>query len=1181
MSGKDDTKNSPPKSTEREVTDPITRRPLFIHDSSSAELDQVISGQTDASDKSASSSNKKNRSMEELIRDETRQPWWTDPDDTGSRLRTRFALLAGAAAGVGGSASIVLSSILGGVFGSSRNGSGRLVWTDFLVGSLGCTLIALATAGFVFYNNFLDLAGEEGDKGESQPDVQSEKEPSAEPSQSNPESALWLNSFLSTLWPIVNPILFTSLSDMLEDSLQASLPKFINGVRVADLGQGKEPIRILGMRTLDSFEHGVKSMDSGPKSSDAEGDDNSNEETLGGNYVNLELALAYRTRSSKHDPSSSSDKKENSPRDMKTQAQHMHLLIEFYLSGPGGIVFPVFVEVTGFVGSARLRIQLTPDPPFLNLLTLTFLGQPKVTISVTPLARDFMNMMDVPGLSSFIQESIDSVMNTYVAPRSMTLDLKTMLTGREKVDTEAKGVVIVVVKSAKNFRDGDAIKAWKLWKGEDREKESKGDVYVTVGWGKWGKVLWKTRVIQNEGHPVWEETTVLLVTPAELNAKEKIKLQLWDSDRFTAHDNLGAVEVDLGDIMRSKRNINTLVTRTDPLKGDDGSDWPGTLTWNCGYFEKTGIEELMESLKNSQAKAKPAVQSGDAPEQVQEVEERDKQGQGQHNTNPIEELKQGLEKVAQEVGEKTGDSHSRETVKHTEKEKEKEAIDDMIAGSPPAKEWPAGILSVRVMQIAGVEVQNTKNRTSTKEDEGASGGGGDAPSPYCTIVINHQRVYKTRTKMKESNPYYDAGTERFIPSWLSSIVMIAVRDFRQHEQHPLIGVVILPIHSLFTSRGRSQITDTFPLQGGIGCGRMRVSLVFRSLKISIPGPRARIPLADAGEGKTGRECNLGLGWESGTLEIYPETISFQPEGAGNDFHLESSKIIFKTLFGKGKVLPNSNDECQSQTWNSRRGKPIRLPVLRKFSSCVLIQFRKRVHVLEYKVLAFATVWLRDIPDTEEVDAVVEVWENLDDAMEWARFNYNSIGQGMAQVFGEDGNAGEGRENGKQKPSPKKLGTLHMKMRFWPGLSGYHRKAGNHDKGLADVMEMLDCMESSREEIQADLGIRFDEEEDDDDSSSSSSSSSSDESEGEDEGNGETGRVGANVGGLKDEVKGYRSRKKELHRNHRGLMQWGFARKLAWMGHEAEDKSQEVKEKIVGRMKHGNKYGLDGGMEKEA
>ena len=75
-------------------------------------------------------------------------------------------------------------------------------------------------------------------------------------------------------------------------------------------------------------------------------------------------------------------------------------------------------------------MQLTPDPPFVGLATMTFLGQPKIELSCTPLFRRMPNLMDLPLISNFVQSAVDAAMAEYVAPKSLTLDLKAMLAGK-------------------------------------------------------------------------------------------------------------------------------------------------------------------------------------------------------------------------------------------------------------------------------------------------------------------------------------------------------------------------------------------------------------------------------------------------------------------------------------------------------------------------------------------------------------------------------------------------------------------------------------------------------------------------------------------------------------------------------------------------------------------------------
>lgn len=65
-----------------------------------------------------------------------------------------------------------------------------------------------------------------------------------------PESTEWLNALFAVVWPLVDPAMFASVIDMVEDIMQASLPKFVDAVRISDFGLGDNPFRIVAMRGL-------------------------------------------------------------------------------------------------------------------------------------------------------------------------------------------------------------------------------------------------------------------------------------------------------------------------------------------------------------------------------------------------------------------------------------------------------------------------------------------------------------------------------------------------------------------------------------------------------------------------------------------------------------------------------------------------------------------------------------------------------------------------------------------------------------------------------------------------------------------------------------------------------------------------------------------------------------------
>src|SRR3954454_15954717 len=65
-----------------------------------------------------------------------------------------------------------------------------------------------------------------------------------------PESVEWMNTFLAVVWGLINPDMFAAVADTLEDVMQASVPGIIENVKVNDISQGSNPLRVLSLRAL-------------------------------------------------------------------------------------------------------------------------------------------------------------------------------------------------------------------------------------------------------------------------------------------------------------------------------------------------------------------------------------------------------------------------------------------------------------------------------------------------------------------------------------------------------------------------------------------------------------------------------------------------------------------------------------------------------------------------------------------------------------------------------------------------------------------------------------------------------------------------------------------------------------------------------------------------------------------
>ncbi|KAF1963079.1 hypothetical protein CC80DRAFT_434501 [Byssothecium circinans] len=745
-----------------------------------------------------------------------------------------------------------------------------------------------------------------------------------------PESVEWMNTLLGVVWGLINPDMFQGVADTLEDVMQASVPGIIENVRVAEINQGSNPLRILSLRALpDSHmqelkesihEENKKSKDPQEAAADEEG----------GDFYNLEVSFAYHAQPS---GKRASDK-----------ARNMHMQLVFYLGIKGlfGVPLPIFVELQGLVGTVRLRLNMTPEPPFLKNLTFTLMGAPMVEAGCIPMFEKGPNILNLPLISNFVNYAIKAAASMYIAPKSMSIDMRAILQGDDvQKDSEALGVLWIRIHRAVGLSK------------QDRRGSSHGgsDPYITLAFSKYGKPMYCTRVITDDLNPIWEETAALLVTPELIKADENLSVELWDSDRHTADDIVGKVELSMQKMIQHPGKMYPQVSKLTGM--DANSEMPGELHWEVGYFGKPQF--------------RPALRTD-----------------GKNRALP-DELKNDP-KLQDDKG-----------VTNT-------AEDDAVMHTPPDPLWPSGICSVVVHQIVNLELENVKGTTGSRKGrefepakpygEATEETGGDLPTSYCTILYNDQLVYKTRSKAVSSQPIFNAGTERFIRDWRSAIVTVTVRDQRNREHDPIIGVVPLKLSDILETS--SQVTRWYPLDGGVGFGRIRISLLFRSIETRLPP-------------------NM-LGWDVGTFEFRSDRIL----AVGYE-HQPKLKLRTGGSTGKiGRAGAKKLEEGDGHYWDltENGGKNnVRLPVKHRYRSPIVFEF----HISnKRKADAYAVIWLQHFVDNEDAEINIPIWRTAHPA----RLTQNYIT--------EDNCAKEpGLED------LKEVGRLQFRARFKAGTDESH------------------------------------------------------------------------------------------------------------------------------------------------
>ncbi|KAI9733708.1 MAG: hypothetical protein M1834_003313 [Cirrosporium novae-zelandiae] len=701
-----------------------------------------------------------------------------------------------------------------------------------------------------------------------------------------PESVEWMNTFLGIVWGLINPEMFAAVADTLEDVMQASVPGVIENVRVADINQGSNPIRILSLRALPDdhvkelkesiHEENRKNKDPQEAAADEEG----------GDYYNIEVSFAYHAKPSGAAASS--------------KARNMHMQLVFYLGIKGffGVPLPIFVELQSLVGTVRLRLQMTPQPPFAKNLTFTLMGLPHVQAGCIPMVQKGVNILNLPLISNFVNYAIGAAASMYVAPKSMSLDLSAMLQGDDvQKETSALGVMWIRIHRAVG-----------LSKQDKRGSPGGGsDPYITLSFSKYGKPMYCTRVITDDLNPIWEETTALLVTPELIKADEQLSVELWDSDRNTADDIVGKVELSIQQMIQHPGKMYPQVSKLAGMNA--GSEMPGELHWEVGYFGKPQF--------------RPALRTDGK------------------NTNLPEALRDHKE-LQDDKG-----------VINTENE-------DAVTHTPPDPLWPSGICSVVIHQIVNLELENVKGTSGSrkgKEFEPAKPAGENTeeegktlPTSYCTILFNDQLVYRTRAKAVSSKPIFNAGTERFMRDWRSGIVTVTVRDQRYRQHDPILGVVPLKLSDILETS--SQVTRWYPLDGGIGFGRIRISLLFRSVETKLPP-------------------NM-LGWDVGTFEFNCDRLVAKNYTANAKLKLRTGGSIGKIPRTDCRKLEEGEGEGIYWDLAKKEGKhDVRLPVKYRFRSPIVFEF----HISGKRgASAYAMLWLHHLIDNEETDIDIPIWK---------------------------------------------------------------------------------------------------------------------------------------------------------------------------------------------------------------
>lgn len=118
-----------------------------------------------------------------------------------------------------------------------------------------------------------------------------------------------------------------------------------------------------------------------------------------------------------------------------------------------------------------------------------------------------------------------------------------------------------------------------------------------------------------------------------------------------------------------------------------------------------------------------------------------------------------------------------------------------------------------------------------------------------------------------------------------------------------------------------------------------------------------------------------LGWDWGTVDVAPKATALSQE---LPHQLQGCRIKVRTPLSKGTLwhnrsASNNGDHQDSDVWTSRKSRPIRIPVRKRYAAPVIFEFRSSRMLLPDQSPAFAILWLQNIPDEEEMTLALPIY----------------------------------------------------------------------------------------------------------------------------------------------------------------------------------------------------------------
>ncbi|KAG1362467.1 synaptotagmin-4 [Cocos nucifera] len=222
----------------------------------------------------------------------------------------------------------------------------------------------------------------------------------------------------------------------------------------------------------------------------------------------------------------------------------------------------------------RVIFQLSEEIPCISAVVVALLAEPKPRIDYI-LKAVGGSLTAIPGLSDMIDDTVNSIVTDMLQwPHRIVVPLGGVDVDISELELKPQGKLTLTIVKANGLKNMEMI--------------GKSDPYVVLYVRPMFKV--KTKVINNNLNPVWNETFELI---AEDKETQSVILEVFDEDNLAQDKRLGIAKLALIDLEpdTNKEFDVRLLPSLDTLKIKDKKD-RGTLTIMVMYHPFTKDEQL-------------------------------------------------------------------------------------------------------------------------------------------------------------------------------------------------------------------------------------------------------------------------------------------------------------------------------------------------------------------------------------------------------------------------------------------------------------------------------------------------------------------------------------------------------------------------------------------------------------